>query len=166
MAGDRRVSLLCTMYAGDVMSAEPGCAPASDRPGHEEADVAFQVIRPAGVHPTSGYSHAVRTGNTLYVSGQVPRDPENRIVDGDVEAQVRQVFANLHAVLEAAGASFRDVVKITTFLTDREHFETWRRVRAEFVTEPYPASTLVVVEALSYPEYVVEIEVIAALGDA
>lgn len=123
----------------------------------------FEQIRPAGVHPTTGYSHAVRAGHTLYVSGQVPRDVENRIVDGDVDAQVRQVFANLQAVLEAAGGSFRNVVKMTTYLTDREDFETWRRVRSEFVGEPYPASTLVVVEALSHPEYVVEIEVVAVL---
>ena len=125
----------------------------------------FEAIRPAAVHPTTGYSHAVRVGNTLYVSGQVPRDPDNRIVDGDIEAQVRQVFANLQAVLEAAGASFRNVVKMTTYLTDRSDFETWRRVRAEILAEPYPASTLVVVEALSYPEYAVEIEVVAALDD-
>jgi reactive intermediate/imine deaminase len=123
----------------------------------------FETISPTAVHPTSGYSHAVRAGSTLYVSGQVPRDAQNRIVDRDVEAQVRQVFANLQAVLEAAGAGFRNVVKMTTYLTDRNHFDTWRRVRAEIVGESSPASTLVVVEALSYPEYLVEIEVIAVL---
>lgn len=93
----------------------------------------FEAIRPAGVHPTTGYSHAVRVGNTLYVSGQVPRDPDNRIVDGDVDAQVRQVFSNLGAVLKAAGASFRNIVKMSTYLTDRNDFETWRRVRTEIL---------------------------------
>jgi reactive intermediate/imine deaminase len=124
--------------------------------------MAFEAIHPAGVHPATGYSHAVRAGRTLYVSGQVPKDPEDRIVAG-IDSQVRQVFANLQRVLEAAGASFADVVKMTTFLTDAGHFDTWRRVRGELVGEPYPASTLVVVDALSYPEYLVEIEAVAVL---
>jgi reactive intermediate/imine deaminase len=123
----------------------------------------FDAIQPASVHAPSGYSHAVRAGTTLYVSGQVPRDAHGHVAVGDVETQVRQTFANLGAVLGAAGADFRNVVKLTTFLTDRAQFETWRRVRAELFAEPFPASTLVVVAALSFPEYLVEIEAIAVL---
>jgi reactive intermediate/imine deaminase len=133
--------------------------------GSQQGDntVTFEAIQPDAVHRATGYSHAVRTEKTLYVSGQVPRDDQGHVAEGDVEAQVRQAFANLEAVLEAAGAGFRNVVKVTTFLTDRGQFETWRRVRAELFAEPYPASTLVVVAGLSYPEYLVEIEAIAVL---
>ncbi len=89
-------------------------------------------IRPTEVHPAAGYSHAVRAGNTLYISGQVPRDPRNEIVDPtDLEAQIRQVFANLVGVLEAAGGDLSCLVKVTTYLTDQRQFETWRRVRGE-----------------------------------
>lgn len=126
----------------------------------------FETVQPTTIHPTTGYSPAVRVGNTLYVSGQIARDPNNRIVgEGDIEAQTRRVYVNLRAVLEAAGGSLRDIVKTTTFLTDRGHFEAWRRVRDELFEAPYPASTLVVVESLSYPEYLVEVEAIAVLGD-
>jgi reactive intermediate/imine deaminase len=122
------------------------------------------TIQPPGIHVTTRYAHAVRVGDMLYVSGQVPVDPDGDIVDAtDPEAQIRRVFANLHEVLRAAGGDSRNLVKVTTYLTDRSHFETWRRIRDEVLEEPYPASTLVVVESLSYPEYVVEIEAIAAL---
>jgi 2-iminobutanoate/2-iminopropanoate deaminase len=123
-----------------------------------------EPIWPTEIHETIGYSHAVRAGRTLYVSGQVARDPENRIVGvGNVEVQTRQVFANLQRVLEAAGANLRSVVKMTTYLTKRRDFQVWRGVRDEVFEAPYPASTLVVVADLSYPEYLVEIEAIAVL---
>jgi enamine deaminase RidA (YjgF/YER057c/UK114 family) len=103
--------------------------------------------------------------DTIYISGQVPRDAQNDIVDPtDLEAQIRQVFANLVSVLEAAGGDIRSLVKVTTYLTDQSQFETWRRVRGEVLQEPYPASTLVVVQSLSYPEYMIEMEAIAVLG--
>ena len=125
----------------------------------------FEAIRPSNVHETKGYSQAVRIGNTLYVSGQVPKDRSDRIVGvGDFEAQARQVYANLRAVLEAAGGSLDDVVKITTFLTRQDLFEDWRRIRAEvFKGEAHPASTLVVVASLSHLDYLVEIEPIAVI---
>ena len=125
----------------------------------------FEAIRPSNVHETKGYSQAVRIGNTLYVSGQVPKDRSDRIVGvGDFEAQARQVYANLRAVLEAAGGSLDDVVKITTFLTRQDLFEDWRRIRAEvFKGEAHPASTLVVVASLSHLDYLVEIEAIAVI---
>ena len=125
----------------------------------------FEAIRPSNVHETKGYSQAVRIGNTLYVSGQVPKDRSDRIVGvGDFEAQARQVYATLRAVLEAAGGSLDDVVKITTFLTRQDLFEDWRRIRAEvFKGEAHPASTLVVVASLSHLDYLVEIEAIAVI---
>lgn len=126
--------------------------------------MARKAIQPATVHPTVGYSHARRAGNTLYVSGQVPRTVDNEAVDpGDLEAQVRQVFDNLEAVLVAAGGSPDDIVKLTTYLTHRDQFATWRKVRDSRFREPYPASTLVIVDSLSYPEYLVEVDAIAVL---
>jgi enamine deaminase RidA (YjgF/YER057c/UK114 family) len=122
------------------------------------------LIQPLNVHPTRGYAHAVQVGDVLYISGQVPRDPHDDIVDpSDPEAQVRQVFANLLGVIVAAGGDASSLVKVTTYLTDQAHFDTWRKVRSEVLKEPYPASTLVIVDSLSYPEYLVEIEAIAAI---
>jgi enamine deaminase RidA (YjgF/YER057c/UK114 family) len=100
----------------------------------------------------------------LYISGQVPRDTHGDVVDpGDLEGQIRQVFANLLSVVRAAGGDATSLVKLTTFLTEQSQFETWQRVRGEILREPYPASTLVVVDSLSFPEYLIEIEAIAAL---
>jgi enamine deaminase RidA (YjgF/YER057c/UK114 family) len=131
-----------------------------------EREMKRMTIRPTDVHQPTGYAHAVRVDGMLYVSGQVPRRPNDDIADpSDPEAQIRQVFANLLAVLQAAGADSRSLVKITTYLTDPEHFETWRRVRDEVLEEPYPASTLVVVDSLSFPEYLVETEAIAVIED-
>jgi enamine deaminase RidA (YjgF/YER057c/UK114 family) len=122
-------------------------------------------VEPTDVHPAIGYAHAVRVGDVLYISGQVPREPDGTIVDPtDLEGQIRRVFTNLLRVLEAAGGDPGDLVKVTTFLTHREQFEVWRRVRGEMLQPPYPASTLVVVDSLSYPEYLIEIEAIAGLG--
>jgi enamine deaminase RidA (YjgF/YER057c/UK114 family) len=122
------------------------------------------MIQAPEVHPTRGYAHGVLVGYLLYVSGLVPRDSNDAIVDpGDPEAQIRQVFANLLGVVGAAGGDASSIVKVTTYLTDRAHFDTWRAVREEVLREPYPASTLVVVASLSYPEYLVEIEAIAVL---
>ena len=127
----------------------------------------IEAIRPAEAHRTMGYSPAVRVGNTLYISGQVPKDGTDRVVGiGDFDAQVRQVFANLRAVLTEGGGDFANVVKLTTYLTRRDQFEAWRRMRAEaFGVEPLPASTLVVVSGLSNADFLVEIEAIAVLDD-
>ncbi|HEY8838640.1 MAG TPA: RidA family protein, partial [Dehalococcoidia bacterium] len=77
-----------------------------------------EIIRPSTVAKTTGYSPAVRAGNTLYISGQVSQDLDGNIVGrGDIVAQAAQVFANLKAVVEAAGASLQDVVKLTTYTT-------------------------------------------------
>ncbi len=128
--------------------------------------MAHTTVRPTGVHEPSGYSHAVRAGNTLYVSGQVPRDRAGQSVAvGDFEAQLRQVYANLRGVLEEAGGGVANIVKVTTLITRPEDFETWRRIRSEVFGEPFPASTLMVVAGLSHPEYLVEVEAIAVLDD-
>jgi reactive intermediate/imine deaminase len=123
-------------------------------------------VRPAGMPPANGYSHAVAfNGPTLIISGQVPLDEEGRLVgDGDPRAQVRQVFENLATALAAAGATMEHVVKLTVFLTDMGDLLAFREVRDEFVQpDRPPASSLVQVSGLVNPAFRVEIEAIAAL---
>jgi 2-iminobutanoate/2-iminopropanoate deaminase len=113
---------------------------------------------PAAVGP---YSHAVRTGRLVYLSGQTPIDPATgTLVTGDVGEQTRRVFANLGAVLAAAGLSFADVVKANVYLTDMADFATMNQVYGETFTEPFPARTTVAVAALPLGA-AVEIEVVA-----
>jgi reactive intermediate/imine deaminase len=123
-------------------------------------------VRPAGMPPANGYSHAVAfDGPTLVISGQVPLDEQGRLVgQGDPRAQVRQVFTNLATALAAAGATIEHVVKLTVFLTDMGDVQAYREVRDEFVRlDRPPASSLVQVSGLVNPEFLVEIEAIAAL---
>jgi reactive intermediate/imine deaminase len=125
-------------------------------------------VRPAGLPPVNGYSHAVAfSGPLVVISGQLPLDADGQLVGlDDPEAQIRQVFTNLAGVLAAAGASMQDVVKLTVFLTDLEDLATFRRVRDEFVPpDQAPASTLVQVAGLVNPECRVEVEALSALGE-
>lgn len=95
------------------------------------------------------YSQAVRAGDTVYLSGQIPLVPETmELVDGDMEAQIRRVFDNLAAVTTAAGGSLADIVKLNIFLTDLEHFALVNQVMADYFQEPYPARAAVGVAAL------------------
>ena len=110
------------------------------------------------------YSQAVRSGDLDFLSGQIPLDPATmEVVDGDFEARARQVFENLSAVAEAAGASLDNAVKLTIFLTDLDNFATVNSVMAEYFNEPYPARAAVGVAAL--PKGVdVEADAILALN--
>jgi reactive intermediate/imine deaminase len=95
------------------------------------------------------YSQAVRVGDTVYLSGQVPLDPGTmQLVGGDIEAQIRRVFENLKAVAEAAGGSLADAVKMTVWLTDLAHFAKVNEVMAAYCTQPYPARAAIGVAAL------------------
>jgi 2-iminobutanoate/2-iminopropanoate deaminase len=122
-----------------------------------------EEIRVAGLaEPISHFTDAVRAGNLLFVSGFVPVDGDGRLVGGDdVVAQVRQVFANLGAVLAAAGATFADVVKVTVYLTDIADRARINPVRQEVFGDTRPASTLVEVSALVVPGAKVEIDAVA-----
>jgi reactive intermediate/imine deaminase len=123
-----------------------------------------QIISTPGAPAAIGiYSQAVRVGNTIWVSGQIPLDPATQqLIEGGVEAQVRQVFDNLKAIVAAAGASFDDVVKATVFLVDLSHFGLVNRIMAEYFREPYPARAAVGVAALPRGAQV-EVECIVAL---
>lgn len=95
------------------------------------------------------YSQAVRVGNTVYLSGQIPLVPSTmEVVTGDMEAQVRQVFDNLKAVAEAAGGSLADIAKLNIFLTDLSHFALVNEVMADYFQQPYPARAAVGVASL------------------
>ena len=110
-----------------------------------------------------GYSHAVQAAGLIFVSGQVALDSSGSVVGiGDTGEQARQAFRNLGAVLEAAGCSFADVVKLTYFVRDVEAVGAIRAARDEFVdTARPPASTLVEVSRLFMPDLLVEIEAVA-----
>jgi reactive intermediate/imine deaminase len=123
-------------------------------------------VRPDGLPPVNGYSHAVSfTGPMVVVSGQVPLDGQGQLVGrGDARAQVEQVFRNLAAALAAAGARMDQVVKLTVYLTDLADLEAFRQVRDDFVLSGTPpASSLVQVSGLVNPEFRVEIEALAAI---
>ena len=101
---------------------------------------------PAAIGP---YSQAIRAGNTLHLSGQIPLDPKTmQIVDGGIDAQARRVFENLQAVARAAGASLDDIVKLSILLTDLGEFAKVNEIMATFFNAPYPARATYQVAAL------------------
>jgi reactive intermediate/imine deaminase len=95
------------------------------------------------------YSQAVRADRTVYLSGQIPLSPKTMtLVDGDIKAQIVQVFENLQAVAEAAGGTFADFVKLNVYLTDLAHFPLVNEVMGHYFQEPYPARAAIGVAAL------------------
>ena len=110
----------------------------------------LQAIRSEKLAPPVGpFSQAVRSENSIFLSGQVGQDPvTGRLASGGVEAQARQIFSNLAAVLEAAGKSFEDVVRVGVFLTDMQDFAAVNAIYAEYFEPPFPARTTIAVAAL------------------
>lgn len=103
-------------------------------------------LAPAAIGP---YSQAIRAGNTVYLSGQIPLDPATgEIVSNDIEAQIAQVFDNLEAVARAAGGSLQAAVKINVFLTDLAHFPLINQIMEQRLKQPYPARAAIEVSAL------------------
>jgi reactive intermediate/imine deaminase len=126
--------------------------------------MAKQIISTPNAPAAIGvYSQAVRAGNTLWVSGQIPLDPKTKeLVGGGIEEQIHQVFRNIDAIVKAAGAGLDDVVKATVFLTDLSHFALLNKIMAEYFREPYPARAAVGVSSLPRGAQV-EVECIVAL---
>lgn len=125
-----------------------------------------QLLNPPGVHPPQAhYSHVARAGQTLFISGQLAIDPSGASVGaGDARAQARQCYANLAAILAHHGGSLRHLLKTTTFITHWAYRPLVAAARDEvFPAPPYPANTLVVVQGLAEPHFLVEIEAIAVL---
>jgi 2-iminobutanoate/2-iminopropanoate deaminase len=121
-----------------------------------------EIRVPGQAEPISHYTDAVRAGDLLFVSGCVPVDGDGRLVGGDdVVAQARQVFANVGSILEAGGATFADVVKVTVYVTDIADRTRINPVRQEVFGEARPASTLVEVSALAIPGAKLEVEAVA-----
>lgn len=95
------------------------------------------------------YSQAIKVGDTVYLSGQIPLDPATmQLVEGGMETQIRRVFDNLAAVARAAGGGLADTVKLNVFLTDLGHFALVNQIMAEYFKEPYPARAAIGVAAL------------------
>ena len=110
------------------------------------------------------YSQAVRAGDTVYLSGQIPLDPKTmELVTGDIEKEIRRVFENLKAVAEAAGGSLAQAVKVSVFLTDLANFAKVNEVMSQYIAEPYPARAAVGVSQLPRGARV-EIEAVLHLG--
>lgn len=123
-----------------------------------------EILKLRSVHPTKGYSHAARAGHTIYVAGQISQDASGALVGrGDLEAQCRQAYTNLKNILEEAGGGLGNIVKMTTYLTHFASIETYRAVRNEFFTDPMPPNTLVVIESLASPDFMIEVEAVAVL---
>jgi 2-iminobutanoate/2-iminopropanoate deaminase len=123
---------------------------------------------PSTLSTPTGYTHVVEVSGpakTIYIAGQVALDKDGKVVGaGDMKAQTEQVFRNLEAALAAAGAKFSDVVKMNTYLTDIGQVSVVREIRSKYFGSTTPASTLVQVVALARPEFLIEIEVVAALA--
>jgi len=107
------------------------------------------ITTPHAPQAIGTYSQAMRAGNAVYLSGQIPLDPATgEMVAGDMEAQVRRVFENLKALAAAAGSDLDHTVRVTVYLTDLQHFALVNRVMAEYFSQPYPARAAVGVAAL------------------
>ncbi|HUP30285.1 MAG TPA: RidA family protein [Usitatibacter sp.] len=110
------------------------------------------------------YSQAVRAGDTVYLSGQIPLDPKSmKLVEGDIEAQIRRVFDNLRAVCREAGGDFDRVARVTVYLTDLANFAKVNEVMAAYFNEPYPARAAIGVASLPRGAQV-EIDAVMYMG--
>lgn len=124
-----------------------------------------QEYRVAGLQkPISHYTDAVRFNNLVFISGLAPFDENDRLVgDGDVAAQARQIFKNMRKILDAVGADFSDILKVTVFLTDVSDRAKINPVRQEFFGSSRPASTLIGISELALPGMKIEIEAVVGL---
>jgi reactive intermediate/imine deaminase len=126
--------------------------------------MSVEHLNPQGLADPGTFTHVVKVGNTVYISGQVSRDAQGKVVGpGDIHAQCVQVFENLKIALQSVGADFSNVVKTNVYLTDARYRDALSQVRGQYLSAPLPASTLVVVTALASPDFLLEIEVVAVV---
>jgi 2-iminobutanoate/2-iminopropanoate deaminase len=126
----------------------------------------FSTIATPEARPVANYKMATRQegGQLLYISGQVARDTDGNVVGkGDMRTQARQVFQNLRQVLQAAGGDLKDLMKMTTYITSIDNFPAVAEIRNEVFQGELPASTLIVVKSLFNPDFLIEVEGIAAI---
>jgi enamine deaminase RidA (YjgF/YER057c/UK114 family) len=127
----------------------------------------FSTIATPEAKPVMNYKMGTRMegGRLLYVSGQVAWDASGTVVGkGDVRAQARQTFENLRQVLQAAGGDLKDLMKITTYVTKIDDIAAVAEARSEVFQGELPASTLIVVKSLFHPDFLIEVEGVAAVG--
>ncbi len=131
----------------------------------KEIAMAREIIHTTSAPEAIGtYSQAVKVGDVVYMSGQIPLVPETMtVLEGDFSAQVRQVFDNLTAVAEAAGGNLQDIVKLNIFLTDLSYFGTVNEIMADYFKQPYPARAAIGVASLP-KDVPVEMDAIMHLG--
>jgi len=128
--------------------------------------MAHEILQLKSVHETTdrGYSHVAKVGKTLYIAGQVAKDVRGNLVGkGDFEAQARQVYTNLKNILQEAGGGLKNIVKMTTILTHYGNVESLRKIRQEFLGDVMPPNTLLIIQSLASPDFMIEIEAIAVL---
>jgi enamine deaminase RidA (YjgF/YER057c/UK114 family) len=128
--------------------------------------MAHEILELKSVHETKdrGYSHVARAGKTLYIAGQVARDIRGNLVGkGDFEAQARQVYTNLKNILLETGGGLTNLVKTTTILTHYGNVEGYRKIRQEVFGDIMPPNTLMIIESLASPDFLIEVEAIAVL---
>jgi len=128
--------------------------------------MAIERTNPSSLGQPSGYHHVVKDGQTVYLAGQVARDKDGKTVGvGDAEAQAEQVFRNIQTALESVGSDMGHILKMTTFMTRREDFPAYRAARSKFLTDDaaLPASTLILCSGLADPDFLIEIEAVAAI---
>jgi enamine deaminase RidA (YjgF/YER057c/UK114 family) len=133
----------------------------------EETDMAGrEYLRPETIAKTTGYSQVIKTGDTVYIAGQVAMAADGSTVGrGDPEAQLRQIWKNIDSAVKSAGGSLQNIVKTTTYVTDIKYGASVRKVREEVLRGTFPpTSTMVVVKELANPDWMVEIEAIAVVG--
>ena len=125
-----------------------------------------RYLNPATLSAPTGYSHIaeVSGGRTIYIAGQVAFDSSGNVVGkGDFAAQATQVFENLKLALAAVGATFENIVKVNTYVTDMSHLQILRQIRARYYGKNAPASTLVEIGRLASPDLMIEIEAVAVV---
>ena len=128
--------------------------------------MAHEILQLESVHETKdrGYSHVAKVGKTLYIAGQVARDVQGKLVGkGDFEGQARQVYTNLENILHETGGGLKNIVKMTTILTHYGNLEIYRKIRNEFFGDIMPPNTLLIIESLASPDFMIEVEAIAVL---
>jgi len=126
----------------------------------------LKYLNPGELTLPRGYTQVIKAGSIVWIAGQTAVDQNSDVVGkNDPEAQARQVYANLETAIRAAGGGLSNIVKITTYLTSRDYAPAMRRVRAEFFPKNPPTSTQVIVRGLARPEFLIEVEAMAVLGE-
>lgn len=124
-----------------------------------------EVINPKNVHWPFGFSHIVKMGDTVYISGQLPQDQDGNIVGkGDMVVQTEKTYENLKKCLETVGATMRDIVMLRIFVTNLEKFQKTGDIRKKYFGKYRPATTGLEISGLYFPDAMIEVEATAVIG--